>query len=197
MALNPQIGVQSPTNRDAAGAPRSSSLSVRPPSHTPTYPHTPAGFDEDEFRARLHAGLGQDFEDELTSMKKTLLTLERQVHRRYRAQAIIEDGDLEVEIEFYSKAFAIFVSFQTQLYFYSTVMLHSDRFSKDSDWDRLCVRLIWLAIVMSILPLLITGLRNVNAHGEYRRSFLKVPLLCNSIAAQSDLTVHCVFHGSS
>ena len=50
-----------------------------------------------------------------------LLSLSRQVSGRVRIEFQIEEGNRNVEMAFLTKAFAIFVAFQVQLYFHEQV----------------------------------------------------------------------------
>jgi len=100
-----------------------------------------------------------------------LQSLSRQVSGRVRIEFQIEEGNRNVEMAFLTKAFAIFVAFQVQLYFHEQVLLHSSRFHKDDEWDEVCVRTIWFAMVVVLMPLGLYKTRKQVAQGIRKRPF--------------------------
>ena len=59
--------------------------------------------------------------DRIALNEQALNSLQRQISGRVRIESQIEEGNRGVEIAFLTKAFAILVSFQVQLYFFEQV----------------------------------------------------------------------------
>lgn len=118
-----------------------------------------------------HHQPNEDITDRVTVNELALQSLSRQVSGRVRIECQIEEGNRTVEMAFLTKAFAIFVAFQVQLYFHEQVLLHSSRFNKDDVWDEVSVRSIWFAIVVLLMPLALYSTRKRFSPGIFQRSF--------------------------
>ena len=68
-----------------------------------------------------HHQPNEDITDRVTVNELALQSLSRQVSGRVRIECQIEEGNRTVEMAFLTKAFAIFVAFQVQLYFHEQV----------------------------------------------------------------------------
>jgi hypothetical protein len=76
------------------------------------------------YSVRTESNLGSDElteTDRITLNEQALNSLQRQISGRVRIESQIEEGNRGVEIAFLTKAFAILVSFQVQLYFFEQV----------------------------------------------------------------------------
>ena len=90
---------------------------LSPPSHQQTIEVLAQQLSGDEGALQAISALA----DQVKLNERALQSLSRQIAGRVRIASQIEEGNQQVEMQFLTKAFAIFVAFQIQLYFYHQV----------------------------------------------------------------------------